>query len=150
MFPTRCCLQVCIPRVDQGGDIENLILLKEPANKTRIFWTLLKGKAISYFEHYLRKKLEAENSNLSDNVIELAIRELNISLEYIPKHTVQVQKYYIRQPRGLYMGINESVQQLVENVNDLNRYLLYFPKKFPKQLDQDKIIKILDHAKDPE
>jgi hypothetical protein len=37
-------------------------------------------------------------------------------------------------------------------LNDLNRYLLYFPGKNPKQLDQDEINEILDQAKawDPE
>jgi hypothetical protein len=50
------------------------------------------------------------------------------------------------------MGLNMSVQQFVERLNDLNRYLLYFPEEAPKQLDQDEIIKILDQAKamDPE
>jgi hypothetical protein len=37
-------------------------------------------------------------------------------------------------------------------LNDINCYLFYFPEKYPKQLDQDKIIEILDQAKarDPE
>jgi hypothetical protein len=37
-------------------------------------------------------------------------------------------------------------------LNDLNRYLLYFPDENLKQLDQDEIIEILDQAKarDPE
>jgi hypothetical protein len=37
-------------------------------------------------------------------------------------------------------------------LNDLNRYLLYFPEENPRQLDQDEIIEILDQAKavDPE
>jgi hypothetical protein len=37
-------------------------------------------------------------------------------------------------------------------LNDLNHYLLYFPEENPKQLDQDKIIEILDQDKtlDPE
>jgi hypothetical protein len=50
------------------------------------------------------------------------------------------------------MGLNTSVQQFVERLNDLNRYLLYFPEEYPKQLDQDEIIQILDQAKawDPE
>jgi hypothetical protein len=50
------------------------------------------------------------------------------------------------------MGINTSVQQFVERLNDLNRYLLYSPEEKPKQLDQDEIIEILDQAKawDPE
>jgi hypothetical protein len=40
-----------------------------------------------------------------------------------------------------------SVQQFVERLNDLNRYLSYFPEENPKQLDQDEI---LDQAKAPE
>jgi hypothetical protein len=54
----------------------------------------------------------------------------------------------MRQSNGLYMGLNTSVQQFVERLNDLNRYLLYFPEENPKQLDQDEIIEILDQAKD--
>jgi hypothetical protein len=45
------------------------------------------------------------------------------------------------------MGLNMTLQQFVERLNDLNRYLLYFPKGKPKQLDQDEIIEILDQAK---
>jgi hypothetical protein len=52
------------------------------------------------------------------------------------------------------MGLNTSVKQFVEKqrLNDLNRYLLYFPEENPKQLDKDEIIKILDQVKamDPE
>jgi hypothetical protein len=50
------------------------------------------------------------------------------------------------------MGLNSSVQQFVESLNDLNRYLLYFPEENPKQLGLDEIIEILDQAKawDPE
>jgi hypothetical protein len=50
------------------------------------------------------------------------------------------------------MGLNTSVQQFVERLNDLNCYMLYFPEENPKQLDQDEIIEILDQAKamDPE
>jgi hypothetical protein len=40
------------------------------------------------------------------------------------------------------MGLNISVQQFVESLNDLNSYLLYFPEENPKQLDQDEIIEI--------
>jgi hypothetical protein len=48
------------------------------------------------------------------------------------------------------MGVNTSIQQFVERLNELNRYLLYFPEENPKQLDQDEIIEILDQAKAPE
>jgi uncharacterized membrane protein len=45
------------------------------------------------------------------------------------------------------MGLNTSLQQFVERLNHLNRYLLYFSEDNPKQLDQDEIIEILDQAK---
>jgi hypothetical protein len=45
------------------------------------------------------------------------------------------------------MGLNTSVQKFVERLNDLNRYLLYFLEENLKQLDQDKIIEILDQSK---
>jgi hypothetical protein len=130
-------------------EIENLIPMKEPANKTRMFRTLLKGQALSYFEHHLGSRLEAEDSDVPDNeLIALILRD--VSLEYIPKRAICVQKYYMRQQRGLNMGLNTSVQQFVESLNDLNRYLLYFPEENPKQLDQNEIIEILDQAKAPE
>jgi hypothetical protein len=48
------------------------------------------------------------------------------------------------------MGLNTSVQKFVERLNDLNRFMLYFPEENPKQLDQNEIIEILDQAKAPE
>jgi hypothetical protein len=58
----------------------------------------------------------------------------------------------MRQPKELYMGLNTSVQQFVERLNDINRYLFYFPEENSKELDQHEIIEILDQAKamDPE
>jgi hypothetical protein len=97
------------------------------------------------------RRLEAEDADVRDNeLIELVLRD--VGLEYIPKHTIYVKKYYMRQPRCLYMGLNTSIQQFVERLNDLNRYLLYFPEENPKQLDQNKILEILDQANamDPE
>jgi hypothetical protein len=41
-------------------EIENLMLMKEPADKTRMFRTFLKGQALSNFEHHLMRSLEAE------------------------------------------------------------------------------------------
>jgi hypothetical protein len=132
-------------------EIENLMPMKEPADKTKMFCSLLKGQSLSYFEHHLMRRLEAEDSDVPENeLIELVLRD--VGLEYIPKRAIRVQKYYMRQPRGLYMGLNTSMQKFVERLNDLNRYLLYFPEEYPKQLDQDEIIEILDQAKamDPE
>jgi hypothetical protein len=130
-------------------EIENLMPMKEPADKTRMFRTLLKAQALSYFEHHLMRRLETEDSDVPDNkLIELVLRD--VGLEYIPKRAICVQRYYMRQIRGLYMGLNTSIQQLVERLNDLNRYLLYFHEENPKHLDQDEIIEILDQAKAPE
>jgi hypothetical protein len=127
-------------------DIENLMPMKEPPDKTRIFRAWLKGQALFYFEHHLRKRVETEDSKLPDNeLIELVLRD--VGLEYIPKRAIRVQKYYMRQPRGLCIDHNTSIQQFVERLNDLNRYLLYFPEENTNQLDQDEIIEILDQAK---
>jgi hypothetical protein len=89
--------------------IENLMPMKETADKTRMFRTLLKAQALSYFEHHLMRRLEAEDSDVPDNeLIELMLRD--VGLEYIPKRAISVQKYYMRQPRGLYNGFDTSVQ----------------------------------------
>jgi hypothetical protein len=101
-------------------EIENQMPMKEPTDKTRMAWTLLKGQALSYFGHHLMRRLEAEYSEVLDNeLIELVLRY--VGLEYIPKRAVRVQKYHMMHPRGLYMGLNTSVQQFVERLNDLNR-----------------------------
>jgi hypothetical protein len=90
-------------------EIENLMPMKKPVENTRIFQTFLKGQALSYFEHHLMRRLEAEDSEVPDNeLIELVLRD--VGLEYIPKRATFVQKYYMRQPRGLYMGFNTSMQ----------------------------------------
>jgi hypothetical protein len=63
-------------------EIEYLMPLKETAYKTRMFWTLLKDQGKSYFEYHLRRKLEAEDSEIPDNeLIEIVLRD--IGLEYI-------------------------------------------------------------------
>jgi hypothetical protein len=106
----------------------------------------VEGSSLVLFENCLMRRLEAEDSDIPDHkLIELVLRD--VGLEYIPKRAICVQKYYMRQRRGLYMGFNTSVQQFVQRLNDLNRYLLYFPEENPKQLDQDEIIEILDQAK---
>jgi hypothetical protein len=90
-------------------EIENLIPMKESADKTCMFWTLLMGQNLSYYEHHLMRRLEAEDLDAPDNeLIELVPRD--VGLEYIPMYAINVQKYYIRQPRGLYMDLNTSVQ----------------------------------------
>jgi hypothetical protein len=43
-------------------EIENLMPMKEPVDNTRMFRTLLKGQASSYFEYHLMRRLKAEDS----------------------------------------------------------------------------------------
>jgi hypothetical protein len=101
----------------------------------------LKGQALSVWK--------SEDSDVPDNeLIELVLRD--VGLEYISKRAIHVQNYDMRQPRGLHMALNMSVQRFVERLNYLNRYLLYFLEEIPKQLDQDEIIEILNQAKAPE
>ena len=107
-------------------EIERLMPMREPVDKTRMVRTLLKGQALSYWEHHLNRRLAAEDGDLPDNdLLELVMRD--VGLEYIPERAIRVQKYYMR--RGLYLGSNTTVQQFVERLNDLNRYLLFFPRK---------------------
>jgi hypothetical protein len=73
-------------------EIENLIPMKKPSEKTRMFRTLLKS--------HLMKRLEAEDSEIPENkLIELVLRD--VGLEYIPKRAICMQKYYLRQCRDL-------------------------------------------------
>jgi hypothetical protein len=63
--------------------------MKKPADKTSMSQTLLKGQALYYFEHHLMRRLEAEDSDVTDNeLIELVLRD--VGLEYIPKHAICV------------------------------------------------------------
>jgi hypothetical protein len=60
-------------------EIENLMPMKEPAEKIRMFWTLLKGQALSYFEHHLMRRLEPEDSDVPDDqLIELMSRYVSL------------------------------------------------------------------------
>jgi hypothetical protein len=76
-------------------EIENLMPMKEPADKNGMLRSLLKGQALSHFEHHLMRRLEAEDSDVPDNkLIELVLRDVGI--EYISKRAISVQKYYMR------------------------------------------------------
>jgi hypothetical protein len=128
-------------------DLEVMMLLKETSERTKIFRTLLKGRALAQFDYHLSKRVFAEVIELPDHEpLELVIRDLG--LDYISRRAIRVRKYYMR--RCLFIGPMTSDQQFVERLNDLNRYLLYFPDKHPSQLKQDEIIEILDQAKAPE
>jgi hypothetical protein len=86
-----------IKRVLAFRQIENLMPMKEPADKNRMYRTLLKGQALSYFDHHLKRRLEAKDSEVPDNeLIELVLRDLGI--KHIPKRAIQTQKDYMRQP----------------------------------------------------
>jgi hypothetical protein len=84
LLPTVCYLQGWmqlpgdwIKWVMAFREIENLMPMKEPVGKTRMFRTLLKGQVLSYFEHHLMRKLEAEYSEIPDNeLIELVVRDV--------------------------------------------------------------------------
>jgi hypothetical protein len=72
-------------------EIENLMSMKEPEDKIRMFLILLKGQASSYFEHNLVRRLEAEDSDVPDNeLIELVLRD--VGLEYMLKCAICMQK----------------------------------------------------------
>jgi hypothetical protein len=49
--------------------IETLMILKEPADKSKMVRTLLQGQALSYFEHHLKRRLDAEDAELPDNML---------------------------------------------------------------------------------
>jgi hypothetical protein len=86
-------------------EVENLMPLKKPADKTRIFRSLLKGQALSYFESHVRRRMKAEDSELPENeLIELVLREMYIDLEYIPKHAIHV-KGITSGSQGVYIWV---------------------------------------------
>jgi hypothetical protein len=73
-------------------EIDNLMPLKRPVDNTRMFRTLLKDQALSYFELHVRKSVMAEGSEIPENeLIELVLRDIGI--EYIPKRIIRMQKY---------------------------------------------------------
>jgi hypothetical protein len=60
-------------------EIEDLMPMKEPPDKTRMFHTLLKSQNLSYFENNLMRRLEAEDSELLENeLIELVLRGVGL------------------------------------------------------------------------
>jgi hypothetical protein len=48
-------------------DLENLISLREAPDKTRMYWTLLKAHGLSYLENQMKKRMNAEDSELPNN-----------------------------------------------------------------------------------
>jgi hypothetical protein len=99
--------------------------------------------SLSLSEYHLSKRCGGEDIETTDQeLLELKIRD--VGLYYISRCAIRVQKYHMR--RCLFMGPNTTVQQFVERLNELNRYLLFFPEECPTPLAQDEIIEILDQA----
>jgi hypothetical protein len=72
------CPEDCIKWLMAFHEIENLMPMKDPADKTKMFRTLLKGQASSYFEHHLMRMLEAEDSDVPYNeLIELVLKDMS-------------------------------------------------------------------------
>jgi hypothetical protein len=61
---------------------------------------------------------------------------MTMCIYFIPKRAMRVQRYFTRETWRLYMVLYNSVQKFAERLNDLNRYIFYFPEQNPKQLDQ--------------
>jgi hypothetical protein len=100
LLPTLRDLEEWMPRrLDQVlsvlisfRKIENTIPLRKSDEKTRILRNLLNVLVLSYFEHHLRRRLKAEDSELHDNeIIELVLREIFIGLKNIPKRAICVK-----------------------------------------------------------
>jgi len=109
-------------------DLELLMPLKEPLERTRMLRTLLKGQALSLLEYHLSKRCGTEEEGVSDHeVLELVIRDLG--LDYISRRAIRVQKYYMR--RCLFMGPNTTVQQFIERLNELTAIYCSFRRKTP-------------------
>jgi hypothetical protein len=141
------CPEEWIKWLMEYRDLEVMIPLKETSEQTKMIRTLLKGRALAQFDYHLSKQVCAEDIELPDHeLLELVIRYLG--LDYISRRAIRVQKYYMR--RCLFVCPMTTVQQFVGRLNDLNRYLLYFPKERPSQLKKDEIIEILNQAKAPE
>jgi hypothetical protein len=58
------CPEDWIKLVMAFREIENLMPMKKPADKTRMFRTLLKGQALSYFGHHLMRTNGPKPSSL--------------------------------------------------------------------------------------
>jgi hypothetical protein len=116
--------------------------LKEPADRTNMLCTMMKGCALSLFEYHLSKRCGCGDIETTDHeLFELVIRDLG--LDYISRCAIRVQKYFMSS--CLFLGPNIMVQQFVETLNELNRCLLVFPEECPTPLTQEEI----DQAKPP-
>jgi hypothetical protein len=70
--------------------IEPLMTLKEPADKSKMVMTLLKGQALNSFEHHLKKRLDAGDTELPDEGLEyIPNRFLGYSMSVHPKQLNQ-------------------------------------------------------------
>ena len=73
-------------------DLELLMPLKEPSDRTKMLRTILKGRALSLFEYHLSKRCGGEYIETTDQeLLELVIRDQG--LDYISRRAISVQKY---------------------------------------------------------
>jgi hypothetical protein len=73
------CAEDWVKWLMASSEIESLMDLSEPVDKGKMVRTLLKGQALSHFEHHLRKRLEAEDLELPDNdFLELVLRDVGL------------------------------------------------------------------------
>jgi hypothetical protein len=76
-------------------EVETLLTLKESTDRSKMVKTLLKGQALSYSEHDIKRRLDAEDPELPDNMLlELIMRD--VCLEYIAKSAIRFQKNYMK------------------------------------------------------
>ena len=59
-------------------EMEMLMPLTELPDKTKMSWTLLKGQALLYFEHHLKRRLDAADAELlpDSDRLELVIGDI--------------------------------------------------------------------------
>ena len=109
--------------------------------------TLFKGQALVQFDYHIGRRLNAVDSEVTNHeLLEIVIRDLY--LDYISRHIIRVQRYYMK--RCLSLGPSITVQQFMERPNGLNGYFLCFPEEYPMQLNKGEITEILNQAKSPE
>jgi hypothetical protein len=63
------CAEDCIKWLIEYREIEKLMPIRKAADKCKMLRTLLKGKALSHFDHHLRKRLDTDDAELPENYL---------------------------------------------------------------------------------
>jgi hypothetical protein len=72
-------------------NLELLMPLKEPSDRTKMLCTMLKGRNLSLFEYHLFKRCGGKDIETTDQeLLELVIRDLG--LDFISRRAIRVQK----------------------------------------------------------